>query len=212
MIDIHNYDDGLPISVIVPHGKSKTRDGFFDNMVYPMIEANEAIEIIINDNIGSAPKKRNDGFDKSTQPYVFFCDNDIILPKNYLHNLYDALIKNPDKGYAYSGYYGIVMTSSHPVGKNYKIDTIPFNGENLKRGNYISTMSLFRREIFPKFDESLKRFQDWSVFLTLLEKNIEGIAVQNNEFYAYYLDEGITSNSNSEREAYMKILEKHKLL
>jgi glycosyltransferase involved in cell wall biosynthesis len=213
MIDITTYDEGLPVSVIVPHGRTKIRDDFFSNFVYPLIEANEPIEIIVNDNIGTAPKKRNEGFKKSTQPYVFFCDNDILLPKNYIKSLLNVLEKNPNKGYAYTGYYGIVKdVTNHPLKGNFKIPTMPFNGNTLKSGNYISTMSLMRREHFPFFDETLKRLQDWDIYLTLLENGIEGISVDNMEFFAYYLDEGITSNTNNEREAYMRIIEKHKLL
>lgn len=213
MIDIITYENGLPVSVIVPHGKTNLRDDFFKNLVFPMLEANEPIEIIVNDNIGSAPKKRNDGFKKSSQPYVLFCDNDIIFPKNYIRKLLEALEKNPKKGYAYSGYYGIVKDSiNHPMKGNFKIPTIEFNGEQLKRGNFISTMSLMRREVFPFFDENLKRLQDWDIYLTMLKNGIEGIAVKNIEFMAYYLDEGITSNGNSEREAIMTVLQKHNLI
>lgn len=212
MITIEKYEDGLPISVIVPHSKDKTRTDFFNNFVFPMLEANMPMEIIINDDNGGAPKKRNEGFLKSTQPYVFFCDNDIILPKNHLENLFNALNKNQEKAYAYSGYYGIVVeAANHPLKTNFKIPTIPFNGNRLKQGNYISTMSLIRREKFPTFDESLKRLQDWSLWLTMLENGDEGIAVFNNEYFAYYLDEGITSNNNNETQAILTIINKHNL-
>ena len=212
MIDVITYDDGLPITVIVPHGRNKVRDDFFDGFVFPMIEANEPIEIIVNTDQGSAPKKRNDGFKKSTQPYVLFSDNDIVFPKNYMKTLLDVLQKNPSKGYAYTGYYGIVKDApNHPIKNNFRIPTIPFNGERLKQGNFISTMALIRRECFFGFDESLKRLQDWDLFLTLLEKGIEGISVNSVEFLAYYLDEGITSNSNNETDAILKVLQKHNL-
>lgn len=210
MIDIITYEDGLPISVIVPTTRDKTRKDFFENFVFPMIEANEPIEIIVNDNPGGAPKKRNDGFDKSTQPFVFFCDNDILLPKNHLQKLLDALEKNPDKAYAYSGYYGIVVEkSNHPLKNNYTIPTLPFNAERLKQGNYISTMTLIRRDKFPRFDETLKRLQDYDLWLTMLKNGEEGVAVFDNEFFAYYLDSGITSNDNNEFDAINKIRQKH---
>ena len=220
-ITIDKVDDGLPISVIIP--LSKKRRDFFNNFVLPLIEANNPAEIIINDNIGSAPKKRNDGFDKSTQPYVFFCDDDILLPADHLENLLKALEKargnelksypsEPSIGYAYSGYKGIVLhPESHPMRGNFDIPTRIFNPTALKSGNYISTMSLINRDVFPRFDESLKRLQDWDLWLTMLKDNTHGVAVLNNEFYAYYLDEGITSNTNNEREGLMKIFEKHKI-
>ena len=211
MINVIKYEDEgtLPISVIVP--LSKKRKYFFDNFVLPMLEANMTAEIIINDDEGSAPKKRNDGFQKSTQPYVFFCDDDIVIPKTYLEKLYNA-IKNNDFGFAYSGYYGIVQfPENHPIGRNFSIPTKIFNAEELKWGNYISTMSLIKRDIFPMFDEKLKRLQDYSLWLTIVERGGKGIAVFNNEFYAYYLDSGITSNTNSEIDAINAIRAKHNI-
>ena len=64
MIKVQSYKEGLPVSVIVPTTKDNTRANFFDNYVLPLIEANLPSEIIINDNPGSAPQKRNEGFIK----------------------------------------------------------------------------------------------------------------------------------------------------
>lgn len=82
MIKVDKIDDGLPISVIVP--LSKNRRDFFETMTLPLIEANDVNEIIVNDDEGRAPKKRNAGFKKSTQPFIFFCDDDILLPTRRL--------------------------------------------------------------------------------------------------------------------------------
>ena len=212
MIEKVHYEDGLPISVIVP--LSKKRENFFYEFVFPLIEANEPVEIIVNNDEGTAPKKRNDGFLESTQPYVFFCDDDIVLPKSLLYNMYNALEneKNPNIGYAYCGYYGIVMhPNTHPMRGNFQIPSRPFDSKLLKQGNYISTMSLIKREHFPMFDEKLKRLQDWDVFLTMLNNGISGKFISNNYFYAYYLDEGITSNTNSEKDAIIAIISKHNI-
>ena len=212
MIDIIEYDDGYPVSVIIPHGKSEIRNKFFDQFCLPSIESMRPNEIIINTDNASAPKKRNDGFNKSTQPYVLFSDNDIIFPADFLEKTINTLERNPDKSYAYGGYFGIVQNpTTHPIKNNFKISTVKFNSTELKRRNYISTMSLIRREHFPGFDESLKRLQDWDLWLTMLKQGYEGISVRNIEFFAYYLDEGITSNTNNEKEGIVKILEKHKL-
>jgi len=209
-IKVDRVDEGLPISVIVP--LSKNRRSFFENFVLPLIEANNPVEIIVNDDEGRAPKKRNDGFKKSTQPFLFFCDDDILLPANYLQSLYNALIKNPDIGFAYTGYHGIVMyPHTHPMHGNFQIPAVQFSSEALRRGNYISTMSLVRRELFPMFDENLKRLQDWSLWLTIVERGGRGILVPNLTFFAYYLDEGITSNTNNEIDAINAIRIKHNL-
>jgi len=210
-INIDKVDDGLPISVIVP--LSKNRRDFFNNMVLPMLEANNPNEIIINDREGSAPEKRNAGFDKSTQPYVFFCDDDIILPANYLETLLKNLKcehKTPEIGYSYTGYYGVVLhPESHPFRGNFRTPSTPFNPTALKQGNYISTMSLMKREVFPRFDETLTRFQDWDMYLTILKNGVRGIMVSDVFFWAYYLDAGITSNNNNLNDALQKIRNKH---
>jgi hypothetical protein len=209
MIKVDKIEDGLPVSVIVP--LSKSRRNFFENFVLPLIEANNVNEIIVNDDEGSAPKKRNAGFKKSTQPFIFFCDDDIFLPANYIESLFNAL-KNPDIGFAYTGYHGIVLhPETHPMHGNFQIPAIQFNATALRQGNYISTMSLVRRELFPMFDENLKRLQDWDIWLTIVRNGGKGILVPNLTFFAYYLDAGITSNTNSEIDAYNAIRVKHML-
>jgi glycosyltransferase involved in cell wall biosynthesis len=209
-IFVDKVEDGLPISVIIP--LSPKRREFFNQFVLPMIEANNPVEIIINDNEGSAPKKRNEGFKKATQPFVFFCDDDIVMPKNMLFLMWDRLKNNTDKGYAYCGYHGIVLhPDTHPMRGNFQIPSMPFNGNRLKQGNYISTMSLIRKDVFPMFDENLKRLQDWDIFLTMLKNGVEGVFLPETFFFAYYLDEGITSNTNNEQEAILAIIRKHNL-
>ena len=210
MIKVDKIDDGLPVSVIVPLGKNRRE--FFNNMVLPLLEANDVIEIIVNDNEGNAPKKRNEGFEKSTQPYVFFCDDDILLPANYIECLLKALLKHPEVGFAYTGYHGIVLhPESHPIHGNFEIPAVEFSVQALKYGNYISTMSLMRRELFCGWDEKLKRLQDWSLWLTIVERGAKGILVPSQTFYAYYLDSGITSNTNSEIDAINAIRLKHNI-
>lgn len=211
MIKVDRTEEGLPVSVIIPLTRSK-RGAFFHQFVLPSIEAMNPIEIIINDYSGSAPEKRNKGFEKSIEKYILFSDDDIIYPIDFLEKMIHALEKNPNKGYAYCGYNGIVMNPiTHPMHGNFKIPSLPFDGYRLKQGNYISTMALIRREYFLGFDEKLKRLQDWDLFLTLLERGVEGICVPGVEFMAFFLDEGITSNSNNEHDALAAIREKHKM-
>ena len=209
-IEIIENKNGLPISVIIP--LSKHREWFFNEHVLPMIQINQPSEIIINRNKGTAPTKRNHGFKRSKKKYVFFCDDDIVLPKSLLKTFYDVLERNKDVGYAYCGYTGIVFDpKNHPMKGNFSINSTDFDSEKLKRGNYISTMSLMRREVFPKFDESLNRLQDWDLYLTMMNKGITGKFVKNMRFMAFYLDQGITNNTNDIHLAHHKIKEKHSI-
>lgn len=213
MIQKYKYDDSLPISVIIPH--SQNRKYFFEEFVLPSIESNCPAEIIINDNEGLAPKKRMDGFKESTQEFIIYSDNDCVYPQSFLQKYYDCLINNPEISFTYSGYKGIVLNpQTHPMRGNFEIPTIEYDSQRLRQGNYISTMTLIRREAFIDsggFDLNLKRLQDWDLWLTMSEKGYKGKAVFNNEFFAFYLDEGITSNGNNENEAYMAVARKHKL-
>lgn len=210
---VTKYEDknGLPISVIVP--LSKNRINFFESFVLPLIHSNNPKEIIVIDENETAPKKRNYGFKISTQPYVFFCDDDILLPNNLLKTFHKELKNNKNVGYVYCGYKGIVLNpKTHPIKQNYEIKSGEFNPDWLKKSNYISTMSLIRRQCFPGFDESLSRFQDWDLYLTMLDNGIEGKYISDKYFIAFYLDDGITSNYNKEKDSYLKIRKKHNLI
>jgi glycosyltransferase involved in cell wall biosynthesis len=201
MIDIHNYDDGLPISVIVPH--LSKRDDFFYNMVFPMLDANEPKEIIVVSDMGKAPRQRNLGMEKATQPYVMFCDDDNVLPKNYLQTLYDALENNLDYDYAYTDK---LLINTHPLAEPhgiYKINSQPFDFNRLLQGNYIDTTSLQRREKVIKWDESLKRLQDYWYYLEkYLTQRSYGLYVNTIFFMSYGIDEGISSVNNSYSDAF----------
>ena len=208
MINIINIKNGLPISVIVP--LQEKRKDFFFNYTLPLIKANNPSEIIINTNDGMAGNKRNQAFDKSTCPYIFCCDDDILLPECFLGTLYNNIKNDKECGYVYTGYNGIVLNSdTNNLKNNFVIETIDFNQELLKSCNYISTMSLMKRNIFPYFDEMIPRFLDYDLYMNLLSKGIIGKAVHGIKFYAFFLDDGITSINNPF--SYSEIQSKYKL-
>jgi glycosyltransferase involved in cell wall biosynthesis len=208
--------DALPISVIVPLGESKVRKAFFLNFTLPLIKANKPKEIIIVEGDNNAPTKRNYGFESSTEPFIFFCDDDILLPATHLSNLLsklkEARIGNKNVSYSYTGYTGIVIDkSTHPMKGNFPLKGERFNPDKLKRGNYISTMALIVREHFPRFDETLDRFQDWDLWLTMLGKDKIGVLKPGSGFFAFYLDTGITSTKNKPSVLVDHIKNKHSI-
>ncbi len=114
-----------------------------------------------------APAARNAGFAEAKGEYVIFLDDDAELRPDALQKLKAALDKHPDADFAYSSFkFGFK-----------KFASFPFDRELLKRTNYIHTSALIRHEAFPGFDEALKKFQDWDLFLTMAEAGKRGVFV-----------------------------------
>lgn len=119
---------------------------------------------------------RNYGAHLAGGDYLFFCDADIVLWPDALQKLKKALDENPSASYAYCSFVR---------GGWKKMPSRKFDAELLKKYNYISTMSLLRRADFAGFDENLKRFQDWDLWLTMAEKRKAGIFVPEFLFSSY---------------------------
>lgn len=113
-----------------------------------------------------APIARNLGFSKSKGEYVFFCDADAVLKENALEEMRKALEQKNDCSYVFSSF----MWGK----KLFKVGE--FDPEKLRKGPYIHTMSLIRREVLNDnpWDEGIKKFQDWDLYLTLLEQGNVG--------------------------------------
>ena len=125
----------------------------------------------LNQGAGSA---RNFGFSKSTGQYVLFWDADLMAKPFMVSRLIKALQNNTGTSYAYSDFY---------LGKKL-MRAKPFSGADLKKINFISANILIKREDFYGFDITLKKFQDWDLCLTLLEKNKTGMYVPESLFTA----------------------------
>lgn len=159
-------------------------DGSTDNfakvmeeiILTPVYEALN-IKVVRQENRGAAAA-RNRGLAESRGEYVIFWDADTVAKPKMLEKMLAALGANPSASYAYCQFkFGWTKMNSHN-----------FDAEKLKRNNYIDTTSLIRRadylECFsakggPAFgwDESLRRFQDWDLWLTMLEQNKTGVFV-----------------------------------
>jgi len=114
-----------------------------------------------------AAAARNKGFQESKGQLIIFWDADITADKEMLEKLRQALQNNPEAAYAYSSFnFGWK-----------KFECGEFDAERLKKMNFIHTTALMRRESFTKFDESLKKFQDWDLWLSLLEQGRKGFWV-----------------------------------
>jgi len=122
--------------------------------------------MILEKNSG-APVARNEGFKRSHGTFVLFLDADTVMPPNAIAEMVRALEAHPDVAFVYSElFYG---WKRFPV--------VPFDADKLRKMNYIDTSSMLRRDAFPGFDPSLKKFNDWDVWLTVVERGGKGFAI-----------------------------------
>ncbi len=128
---------------------------------------------------------RNRGLAVAKGEYVICADADVVMKPAMLDVMFDALQKNPEASYAYSGFR---FGWKHFVG-------VPFDAERLRRSNFVMTTSLVRRKDFPGFDPTLKRFQDWDVWLTMLEQGKVGVLVPGTWFSVVIDGESRTGSS-----------------
>ena len=164
---------------------------------------NKEISIVRDINKRGACWARNQGLKKAKGKYLFFCDDDIELNSKVLEIFVSAL-ENSKTSFAYCNYKrkgrleGIVKS-------------IHWNTEELKKRNYISTMSLVKAKDFPKegFDENLKRFQDWDLWLTMAEQGKYGIYINQVLFTAYYKEGDISCNKINIEESTHIVRKKH---
>lgn len=146
-------------------------------------------EIITVRGRGRAPAARNAGAAAAQGEYLFFCDQDVELEPTCLEYMLNALQSHPSVGYAYCDYKrsGVFMGLHRAQ---------PFDAALLRVRNYIDTCSLMRNSVFPGFDESIGRLQDWDVWLTLLKRGVTGVYIPRVLYTKYYRQGDISTQDN----------------
>ncbi len=148
-------------------------DGSTDNTLEVLKPFLDRITLINQENRGGNAA-RNRGFDASRADFVLFCDADIVMRPDMLEKMLAALQAHPEASYAYSSFrFGW---------KAFRL--WPFDAAKLRRNNYIHTTSLLRRADFPRFDEKIRRLQDWDLWLTMLEQGHVGVWIPEYLFQA----------------------------
>lgn len=168
--------------IIVNDGSSDNPEKVFTDFLATN-QSDLSFYFLNQSNLG-APAARNHGFRESKGEYLFFCDADAILESRALEILLNTLLWNAQASYAYSSFkWGQKLFKGRP-----------FDVIALKKEPYIHTMSLIRRGDFPTvgWDESIKKFQDWDLWLTMLENNKFGIFVDD---YLFTITPGGTISS-----------------
>jgi glycosyltransferase involved in cell wall biosynthesis len=146
-------------------------DGSTDGLESVITPYRSEVTYIRQDNAG-APVARNTGFDRSRGDLVLFLDADTILQPSAIEEMVRALQLHSNVDYVYSDFrFGWKHFRLH----EYSVST-------LKNMNYIHTTSLMRRQVFPWFDPTLKKFQDWDLWLTIAERGGRGMWIPNTLF------------------------------
>lgn len=139
--------------------------------------------LIYRQNNQGAPSARNRGAERSDGDFFLFWDADIIGEPEMVEKMYRSLEKNKDASFAYSNF----SIGSH------RMRAREFDFEYLKKVNYITTMSLIRKEDFAGFDPALTRFQDWDLWLTLAEQGKQGVWVDEYLYRSVTTKQGISA-------------------
>ncbi|MFA6603517.1 MAG: glycosyltransferase family A protein [Patescibacteria group bacterium] len=157
-------------------------DGSTDNTLEELRPFLDRIQLINQENRGGNAA-RNRGFDASVGDFVLFCDADIVMRPDMLETMLRTLRANPGASYVYSSFrFG------------WKVFRLwSFDAAKLRQMNYIHTTSLLRRGHFPRFDEKIRRLQDWDLWLTMLEQGHVGVWIPEILFKAIPHQGGIST-------------------
>ena len=125
--------------------------------------------VYVRVDYANANRSRNHGFASTTAPYVVFFDADNTMSPEFLESLYAALQEDEGAAFAYPDRINVVeeaggRRSPLPAGH---WPSHPFDVERLRRANYIDLAAMIRRKAFPGFDEALRMYQDWDLWLNI---------------------------------------------
>jgi glycosyltransferase involved in cell wall biosynthesis len=116
-------------------------------------------------------RARNFGFSKTSCREIVFFDADNMMMPTFLAQLHEALQQDDSAAFAYCDRINFgtddVAWYPHPMGH---MVVGAFDRDRLLASNYIDLASLIRRDRFPGFDENLRRYQDWDMWLNIVLK------------------------------------------
>lgn len=154
-------EKGIEI-IIVNDGSTDNVQQAFEDYLKTRKLPDISIKFFNQENLG-APAARNRGLKEALGDFVFFCDADAVFKADALDKFHRALLVHAEASYAYSSFnWGR---------KLFKVGA--FDSERLKQAPMIHTMALIRRKDLPVggWDESIKKLQDWDLWLTMLEEH-----------------------------------------
>lgn len=186
------------LTIVIPHRTTEDAETTLQSLKNQTWQ--DFKTVVVSDEGKGANWARNKGFEQCDTEFVLFSDNDIEWKENALEVLYETLRHFPRASYSYGRFMIDNVIWGHQM----------FDPVKLRLGNYISTMSMIRSKDFPGFDESLKGYQDWDLWLTMLKQGKRG-AYCNELIFTTEPRNGISANRDKTMEAARAINDKHDL-
>lgn len=158
-----------------------------------------------NNNIPTNTKLGLEEYEKENKklPYIIKIDNDVVFGTNTLSYMYNC-IKNSEKkiGYVYCNFDYI---KNNRIFASFKF--LQFNGTQLKKSNYISSVSMIKRNVLEKVggfitNNKYKRLLDYALWLKMLNQGYIGKLSQG--YFKAIMSENSISNGSDEE--YKKVL------
>ncbi len=173
IIPVYNHASALPGCLRSIFAQTYTAyevivvdDGSSDDLAEALAPWRDRITLITQKNQGSNPA-RNRGAQEARGEFLLFCDADVVLREDMLERMVHALREHPEASYAYATFrFGWKLFPG-----------VPWSSHMLQKVNIAHTTSLLRACDFPGFDPTIRRFQDWDLWLTLLGQGKGGVMI-----------------------------------
>lgn len=197
-----------PVSVIIP--TIPTREQFLRERCLPSVQENDPAEVIVVTDPGNGSKKRNIGLSRAAGKYILFVDDDSILRPGCIGRMVSVLESAPWMSFVFSDYERFAIPGVESQAPSGYFSAGLFDARRLRSGNYINTTSLIRREVCPKWDETLERFQDWDFWLTVVLAGGMGKNIPEPLYELWQIDASV-SNTVKANPYIEMIVAKHRL-
>ena len=180
------------ISIIIPVYKQERELQMALRSIREQTYKNVEIIIERDELHEGAPVMRNRGLAKAKGDYVIFWDADVVAEPEMLRKMFNVLDHDSYNSFVYCNFRQITFNFFDLVKVYKNIPARDFDGEFLRKNNYIHSTTLIKRSVMINWDENLKRFQDWDLWLTLSEKGKTGAWI--NEYLFKIVGRGTISS------------------
>ena len=158
------------------------------NRLHELYDNNDKITILEQETNKGPSSCRNLGISTCTSEYILPLDADNYLKETESLSKFVNVIKDNNNCFVYSWVEFV-------GGANYINQIKEYNLNELKKGNYIDTCAMFRKDDWSKvggYDENIKGLEDWDLWLMFSKINVIGKLIKEPLFCYRYRNDSIT--------------------